>query len=302
MKKIIIALSLLLSVFFIKSQTVTDILTEQDGTNIIIKYKISESNDKQLFHISISCLVNEKERIKLTAITGDVGDNIKGGKSEYEAVWNVLEDVDELNSAEFFIKSELKEDGSKIRIDPALSNNKWFIAYNSGIGYTQFGFKAGYLNNWGAYAAFRFSPFGYYYFEPYLSDEFGNYLQDENNDYIAYEGELSSYYSEDYAFLYSLSGGISKRLVNNKIKLHVFIGAGYGYWGYYDNNNNDIYYDFTLDQYFVENEYGSDNAGFEMEIGLIGSYNHFMFSAGYANKFGWYGNSGDLTLCIGYTF
>jgi len=300
MKKITIVLSLLLSGFFLKSQTVTDILTEQDGTNIIIKYKISGSNDKQLFHISISCLVNEKDRIKLTAITGDVGDNIKGGKSEYQAVWNVLEDVDELNSAEFFIKSELKEDGSKIRIDPALSNNKWFIAYNSGIAYTQFGFKAGYLNNWGAYAAFRFSPFGYYYFEPYLSDEFGNILADENNDYIPYEGDFSSYYSEDYAFLYSLTGGISKRLVNSKIKLHAFLGAGYGHWGYY--NNNDTYYDPYLDQYYVENEYGSDMGGFEMEIGLIGSYNHLMFSIGYANKFGWYGIAGDLTLSIGYTF
>ncbi len=282
------------------SQTITDIRTKQDDTNVLIFYKIAGSNDKQLYNITISCLVNGKEKIVLKTVSGDVGDNIKGGKEEYQATWDVLSDIDELTSAEFFVKSELKKDGSTIKINPGLSKNKWFVAFNSGLIYTQFGIKAGYMKNWGGYVSIRYSPFGYTYSDAYLTDADGIYLEDAEGYLISYTGDLAYNYNWNNYSLFSFSGGISKRIFDNNIKLHVYGGAGLGVWGYYDYYED--WYDDSTGEYFTENFWGTDDVGFEFELGLAGSYKKFMFSAGMANMIGWYGNSVDITVGLGYTF
>lgn len=100
---------------FAKAQTVENIRTEQDGEKINIYYQIANSNNKQLIRVTISCLVNESNKITLKSITGDVGDYIIGGKKEYKAVWDVLQDIDELTNAKFFVKIEIKDDSSTIK-------------------------------------------------------------------------------------------------------------------------------------------------------------------------------------------
>ena len=113
MRQVLLIAFILLIPLFIKAQTVENIRTEQDGERVNIYYQIINSIDKQFFDIEISCLVNNSKKITPQSITGDVGYKIKGGKVEYKAVWDVLKDVDELTSAEFFVKIELMEDYSK---------------------------------------------------------------------------------------------------------------------------------------------------------------------------------------------
>jgi hypothetical protein len=49
---------------------------------------------------------------EIKSITGDVGEQVSGGKTEYWVVWDVLKDVEELKSAEFIVRAELVKDNS----------------------------------------------------------------------------------------------------------------------------------------------------------------------------------------------
>lgn len=82
MRKITFILGMLIMSITANAQTVENIRTQQDGEKINIFYQITNSNDKQLFKVTISCLVNNDKKITLKTITGDVGDNIQGGKEE----------------------------------------------------------------------------------------------------------------------------------------------------------------------------------------------------------------------------
>ncbi len=150
---------LILGIFFIstlmKAQTVENIHTKQVGEKINIYYQIKNSWDDQFFKVTISCLINNNRKIVLKSITGDVGDNIIGGKDEYRAVWDVLKDVDELTNAEFFVQIEQKDDGTLIspgktkegfKLFKYQKENKgqFFLAYQFMIGG-----KFGYMGKWG---------------------------------------------------------------------------------------------------------------------------------------------------------
>lgn len=112
---------------FAKAQTVENIRTEQDGEKINIYYQIANTNNKQLFRVTISCLVNESNRITLKSITGDVGDFVIGGKNEYKVIWDVLKDVDELTNAKFFVKIEIKDDSSTIKSEKTKGKSKFGV-------------------------------------------------------------------------------------------------------------------------------------------------------------------------------
>lgn len=89
------------------AQKVDSIRVEQSGDFVRILYKITGSNENQTFRISLLASINGGLRSELKSISGDIGDNIVGGKNEYWILWDVLRDVDELNSVEFFVKAEL---------------------------------------------------------------------------------------------------------------------------------------------------------------------------------------------------
>ncbi|MEN8120268.1 MAG: hypothetical protein ABFS35_07975 [Bacteroidota bacterium] len=114
MKQALLILGIFFMGMYAKAQTVENIHTEQVGEKINIYYQIKNSGDDQIFHVTISCLINNSKKIILKSITGDVGDNIIGGKEGYKAIWDVLQDVDELTNAEFFVKIELIDDGTII--------------------------------------------------------------------------------------------------------------------------------------------------------------------------------------------
>lgn len=103
----------LLLPFMAKGQNIDSIRLEQVGDLIKVHYKILNSNPNQVFRVSVLCSINGGLKSQLNNISGDFGENVTGGRDNYMILWDVLKDVDELKSAEFFIKAELVKDLSE---------------------------------------------------------------------------------------------------------------------------------------------------------------------------------------------
>jgi hypothetical protein len=115
MKRISIILSLLFcSVQFALSQKVDNITVVQSGDLINIRYKILNSSSAQLFRVKVLCSLNGGLNTEIRSFSGDAGDNVAGGRSDYLVVWDVLKDVDEIKSVEFIVRAELISDNSAI--------------------------------------------------------------------------------------------------------------------------------------------------------------------------------------------
>jgi len=121
-RTILLVFCILITAVVLRSQTVDSIRMEQSGDVIKVHYKILNSNPDQVFRVSVLCSINGGLKSQLNSISGDVGENITGGHSGYMILWDVLKDVDELNSAEFFIKAELVKDLSETEADNSLSS------------------------------------------------------------------------------------------------------------------------------------------------------------------------------------
>jgi len=107
MKRAILAAVFLFATAFVFGQTVEDITVEQNGDFIKIGYKIAASKPGQIYRVRVLCSINGGLNTELRSVSGDTGDNVQGGKSEYFVVWDVLKDVDELLSADFIVRAEL---------------------------------------------------------------------------------------------------------------------------------------------------------------------------------------------------
>lgn len=91
----------------LKSQTVDSIKVEQLGELIKINYKILNSTPGQIFRVTVLCSINGGLQSVLKSLSGDVGDNIMGGRPDYMVIWDVLKDVDEIKSVDFSVRAEL---------------------------------------------------------------------------------------------------------------------------------------------------------------------------------------------------
>jgi hypothetical protein len=120
MKKLTIILLISIGFFsLIKSQTVDSIKVEQAGELIKIHYKILNSNQYQTFRVTVFCSINGGLESKLKSLSGDFGENVIGGRDEYMVLWDVLKDVEEVNSVDFSVRAELLKDET-----PKISKNK----------------------------------------------------------------------------------------------------------------------------------------------------------------------------------
>lgn len=158
MKKITILLAMLfLSVSFVMSQTVDSIKVEQSGDFIKIRYKILNSTPNQLFRVRVLCSINGGLNTEIRSISGDTGDNVVGGKTEYFVVWDVLKDVEELKSAEFIVRAELVKDLNAIisqgKNDDELtkywSKERFYIALAADFPGPKAGIMLGYMGSFG---------------------------------------------------------------------------------------------------------------------------------------------------------
>jgi hypothetical protein len=97
----------LLSFQLVSGQKVDGIKTEQSGDFIKIRYKLLDSKPGEVYRVTILCSINGGLKTELESISGDAGDQVPGGRSEYWVIWDVLKDVDELKSADFIVRAEL---------------------------------------------------------------------------------------------------------------------------------------------------------------------------------------------------
>ena len=111
MKRTLLLVTGLLFAVHIFGQTVENIRVEPDGESIKISYRIGGSTESQLYDVYLTCSMDGGSRFEPRSVIGDVGRNIRGGRSYYTVIWDVFKDVEEVGSAEFFVRVVLVSDG-----------------------------------------------------------------------------------------------------------------------------------------------------------------------------------------------
>jgi|WetSurMetagenome_2_1015567.scaffolds.fasta_scaffold159677_2 hypothetical protein len=137
------------------SQKVDSVKVEQTGNYIKITYKILNSYPDQVFRVKVKCSVNNGLMGDIRNFSGDAGERIIGGKSQYMVLWDVFKDVEDISSVEFNVSAELVDGRpSKFRTVNLTGWDKkniniFFIYQTHG---PKYGAKIGYFGNWGVAA------------------------------------------------------------------------------------------------------------------------------------------------------
>lgn len=132
----------------LSAQTVDSIKVEQAGDKILIHYQILQSNELQVFRVTLSCFLSTGIKLEPKSISGDFGENVVGGKPDYMIVWDVLKDLEELQSAEFSVKAELVKGSLTNSAKKGRAKNKFYVQV-IGEGSTLPGLRIGYSGAWG---------------------------------------------------------------------------------------------------------------------------------------------------------
>ncbi len=155
MKKYILVIAPIFVIHVLtQAQTIENIQVEPVGELIQITYRIGGSLEGHQYDVELECSIDGGTRFHPVSVRGDVGSNIRGGKSYYMIEWEVFKDFEQIGDAEFFIKvNQVADDLPKTQLETDLS--KVFFAGYSGSIRTQLGLSGGYISNWGLYLAFR---------------------------------------------------------------------------------------------------------------------------------------------------
>ena len=254
MKKILLLFAAISIAYLVNAQTVENIRVEPDGENIKINFRIGGSTEAQLYNVTITCSMDGGPRFEPRAVIGDVGKNIRGGRAYYTVIWDVFEDVAEVNNAEFFVKVDLVSDMSQTRSQPQYQpqpqpqfqpetqkeqqssptyqdfenigsqkkriEKKRYFAY-SGSSHSLLGLSWGTLKNYGGYGSIR------------------------------YGSDITDWYQDIWI---TLVAGLTKYIVESgKYQLHGYAGIGVQAEVFeeyvYDTSLNDYY--LTLDFGFI---------------------------------------------------
>jgi hypothetical protein len=143
----------------VHTQSVDSISLEQSGDLIKVHYKILNSNPNQVFRVSVLCSIDGGLKSQLNSLSGDFGENIIGGRDSYLILWDVLKDVDELNSAEFFIKAELVKDLSEPVADNSPRSKvkgKFYFLLGFETPGPKGGFRVGFMGSFGVTAGLNY--------------------------------------------------------------------------------------------------------------------------------------------------
>lgn len=222
MKRIFILITVISLGLGALAQSVENIRVEQDGENILVHFRIGGSTDAQTFNVGLSCSVDGGRRFEPITVIGDVGENIRGGKSNYTIIWDVFEDLDEIGEVEFFVSVDLTSDLSPERTQAAPvktvptekeeTGMNYYLAY-TGSTLCPYGLSTGVTyKKWGGYLSFR-----------YGADEQGT----EFVDWRIY-----------------MAGVFRQILEKGKYKLYVNAGAGVVN-EYYEEYTQSYYYDYN---------------------------------------------------------
>lgn len=255
MRSLILLTILLGLTTILRGQMIDSIKVEQTGDFIKIGYQIPDSRPGQIFRIRVLCSINGGLNTEIKSVSGDTGDNVQGGKEEYFVVWDVLKDVEELNSAEFIVRAELVKDAdspiaSRIKNEITEKWSKKWIYFGPAIELPapKPGFMVGVMGSFGA--AFIVNYGGYAVKEevPVLV---GTTV--DLNDFLDNEKVIPTTYL------------LTKRIVNyNSLQMHLMGGFQRTRLIFMDSNALD-------GPYRNQKVYGP-------AVGLTTSYNHFAFT------------------------
>ena len=133
------------------SQKVDSIKVEQAGELIKIHYKILNSNVSQVFRVTVFCSINGGLESKLKSLSGDFGENVAGGRQDYMVLWDVLKDVDEVNTVDFSVKAELVQGNSSLKGPDKTRKKRAYLLAAGLVGplNMQGGYRFGFMGNWG---------------------------------------------------------------------------------------------------------------------------------------------------------
>lgn len=155
LKNFILLLFLISAGDFVYSQSVDSVKVLQSGDYVQISYKIIDSYSDQVFRVSIKCSVNGGPLQDIKSYSGDAGENVAGGKSDYIVYWDFSKDIQNMTSVEFAVRAELisgrKSDAKGA--NPTGWDQKRFhasiVLQNKG---PKYGIRLGYFGNWGVAA------------------------------------------------------------------------------------------------------------------------------------------------------
>lgn len=258
MKSVFLLFAILVIGYFANAQTVEGIQVKSEDDKIIINYRIGGSTDAQYYNVALSCSMDGGLRFEPRTMIGDVGENIRGGRSYYTIEWDVFEDldVDEVGDAEFFVKVDLVSDMAPVITQPQVQpqvqpqreevrespsanqgfdagtpretfERKSFFAF-TGSTASPYGISFGGVKNFGGYASLRFD-----------------------------------YYSDDWdtdIWLTATAGLTKYILTSGQYRLHIYAGIGSTYVSHEDN----------LSDYSETETYLTFEGGF---INVIGRFN-----------------------------
>jgi hypothetical protein len=224
------------------SQSVENIRVEPDGENIKIHYRIGGSTDNQFYTVVLNCSMDGGDRFEPKTTFGDVGQNIRGGKSFNTIIWDVFEDVDEIGDVEFFVKVELVRDLSPVAVQPQVQPERQQVqkAEPSDVGIDKSGPEPGSFDRGGfiAYTGSRYSPYGLSFgmvknWGFYASARFGGYVDAIESD----------------VWITGLVGATKHLFSSGKYRLHGYAGFGTTYESYEGTLTGSTWTDnyFTLD-------------------------------------------------------
>lgn len=153
-------IALLLCLFFsvvAYSQTVRDVRIEIKNEKVFIFYKMPKLSERVVVNVSIWCSNDGSEPFLVKELTGDAGWDVRGGKYQYKAVWDVWRQIKKLKNAEFSVKAELVRMEAPEEI---VSRGGWYFGYNGSYGFEKqsLGMRAGYFGKVGGYGALSVDP------------------------------------------------------------------------------------------------------------------------------------------------
>ena len=228
------------------AQTVENIRVEQDGENILVHYRIGGSTDAQTFKVLLSCSIDGGRRFEPITMIGDVGENIRGGKSNYTITWDVFEDLDEIGEVEFFVSVDLSSGLAKTipveetQVAKEPTGNNFFLAYTGSTG-NPYGLSTGMtFGKWGGYVSFRYgiSEVGDFYLDwrVYVAGIMRQIVEKEKYKLYLFVGtgavneyfEITSLGDYEEATYMMVDGGI----INTFGRVSLTIGVEYTDWVY----------------------------------------------------------------------
>jgi hypothetical protein len=267
-KRLLLIIIIIFSAIIVNAQQVTNVKSFQTGNAITIEYTLTGAKFNQKFNVSLYLSLDGGKTFQgpLSAVSGDVGDDVKAGT--HKIFWDPYKDVNSLEGDVIFtVKAEVIQE--RVR-------RNFFVHYSGNYslrnaGYTSpLGLSIGQIGKMGWYLSARMNSSAF----KKAQYEYDGVKIVDYNEILYYEYDNLYQYPSFEAI-----GGITAQLNWN---LFLYFGAGYGYQKYFAHINEFDYISNDLVRESYVNYQGHSSSGVVAEAGLIIKAKSLSFSAGYS--------------------